>query len=78
MQPGHVEPERTDQFLPFRIGEALGDLLGDGDRAGIGEIAIIEAGAADHVAQKIVIAGGEAASDQLVVKRRQIGAGDMR
>ena len=65
----HVESERADQLLALRVLEALGDLLGDRDRAGIGEIAIIEARAADHVAQEIVIAGGEPMRGEDVVER---------
>src|SRR5665811_705006 len=37
---GHVEPQLADVLLPFRILEALGDLLGDGDRARIGEVTV--------------------------------------
>src|SRR5680860_238524 len=37
----HIKPQRADQLLPLRIFEALGDLLGDGDRAGVGEIAVV-------------------------------------
>ena len=65
----HIEAQRADQLLALGILEALGDLLGDGDRAGIGEIAIVEARAADHVAQEVVIAGGEPACTKLVVER---------
>src|SRR3990170_1069652 len=74
----HIEPERADQLLPRRIFEALGDLLGDGDRAGIGEIAIVEPRAADHVAQKVVIAGGETFGMEDVVERGHVRGGDMR
>src|SRR3990170_485875 len=74
----HIEPERADQLLPRRIFEALGDLLGDGDRAGIGEIAVIEPRAADHVAQQVVIAGGKPVGGENVVERGHLGGRHMR
>ena len=50
---GHVETQRPDQLLARGIVEALGDLFGDRDRPRIGEIAIVEARAADHVAEQV-------------------------
>ena len=74
----HIETQRPDLLLARGILEALGDLLGDRDRARIGEVAIVEARAADHVAEKIVIAGGEPLGFELLIDGEQIGAGDMR
>ena len=69
----HIETQRPDLLLALRVFEALGDLLGDRDRAGIGEIAIVEAGAADHVAQEIVIAGGKPVRGEDVIDRDHVG-----
>src|SRR4249920_143215 len=74
---GHVEAKRPDQLLTCRIFEALGDLLGDRDRAGIGEVAIVEARTADHVAQEMVIAGGKPLGFELVIDGEQISARDV-
>src|SRR5581483_2704788 len=74
----HVEPERADLLLALEVFEALGDFLGDRDRAGIGEVAIVEARAADHVAEKVVIAGGETCRTEFVVEGHDIRGGDMR
>src|SRR4029077_15205374 len=75
---GHVEAKRPDQLLTRRIFEALGDFLGDRDRAGIGKVAIIETWAADHVAEQIVIAGGEPLGLELVIDGEQVSARDVR
>src|SRR3546814_14351403 len=64
--PGMVMPAGVDAardldlqlaqiLLPLEIGEALGDLLRDGDRARVGEAAIIESGAGDDVGDEIEI-----------------------
>src|SRR5689334_11691455 len=74
----HIETERADLLLALRILEALGDLLGDRNRAGIGEIAIVEARAADHVAEQVVIAGGKTCHLEFVVERRNVRERDMR
>src|SRR5680860_314736 len=75
---GHVEPQLADLFLTRRILEALGDLLGDGDRARVGEVAVVEARAADHVAEQLVVAGGKARFGQRVIERRDVGDGHVR
>src|SRR5262245_7874396 len=73
----HIESQRADQLLALGVFEALGDLLGDRDRAGIGEIAIVEPGAADHVAEQIVVAGGKPVGGEDVVNRDDVGGRDM-
>ncbi len=38
----HVDVQRADFVLEFRIGEQRLDFVGDGDRTGVGEVAIVE------------------------------------
>ena len=75
---GNLDLQRADLLLPAGVGEALGDALGDRDRAGVGERAIVEAGAGDDVGDEAGIGGREAVRDELVVERLQIVLRDMR
>ena len=59
MQPEILIFSCADVLLPKRVGEALGDSLGDRDRAGGGERAIVEAGAGDDVGDEAGIGVGE-------------------
>ena len=47
---GDVDPQRTDLVLAIEIGKAARDGLGDGDRAGGCQRAVIKPGAGDDVA----------------------------
>ena len=64
---GDLDLQRADLLLPAGVGEALGDALGDRDRAGVGERAIVEAGAGDDVGDEAGIGGGEAGGGERVV-----------
>ncbi len=75
---GNLDLELADLLLPLLIGEAGGDLLRDGNRAGIGQRAIVEAGAGDDVGDEPGIAGGEPDLGKSVEQRGQVGARDMR
>src|SRR5689334_5013136 len=57
---GDLDAELADLALALGIGEALGDALGNGDRARIGEAAIVEPRAGDDVADKADIRRGKA------------------
>src|SRR5690349_2964668 len=46
---GNLDLQLADVVLALEVLEALGDVLRDGDRARVGEIAIVEARAADDV-----------------------------
>ena len=59
-------------------GEALGDLLRDRDRAGIGEAAIIEPGAGDDVADQVEVGGGQTGLVERLPDRVEVGLADMR
>ncbi len=64
----------------WRSSEAkrLRDVLRHDDRAGVGQRAIVKAGAGDDVADQVRVGGGEADLDQPVIDRLQVGARDMR
>ena len=61
---GDLDLELADLALPRRVGEALGDALGDRNRAGIGERAVIEPRAGDDVGDQTRIGGGEPGGDK--------------
>ena len=56
---GNLDLEFADIVLAVQIGEALGDVLGDGNGAGIGQVAIIQARAGDDVGDQAGIGRGE-------------------
>ena len=60
MQPRDLDLQLADVLLPRRVGEALGDLLRDRDRAGIGEAAVIEPRAGDDVGDQVEVGLAEA------------------
>ena len=61
-----------------RVGEARRDLLRDGDRAGVGEAAVIETGAGDDVADQIEVGLGEPGVGQRLPDRVEVGLADVR
>ena len=73
-----LELQFAEVALPFRVSEAFGDLLRDRDRAGIGEAAIIEAGASDDVADQIKVGRREARRVERLPKIVEIGPMHMR
>ena len=73
-----LELELAQIALTAGIGEPLRNLLRHRDRAGIGEAAVIEPGAGDHVADQVQIRGGEACGIELLPDRVEIGLADMR
>ena len=54
---GNLQLQLADVALPLQRGEALGDVLRDDDRAGIGQRAIVEAGAGDDVGDQVRVGG---------------------
>ena len=68
---GDLDLELADLALALGIGKAAAEPLGDRDRAGIGEAAIVQAGAGDDVADQADIGGGEADRGQTLPQRRQ-------
>ena len=56
---GNLDRQRADFLLPLGRAEALGDALGDVDRAGVGQRAIVETRAGDDVGDEAGIGGGQ-------------------
>jgi hypothetical protein len=54
---GDLDAQLADLLLALEIRQALGDALGDGNGAGVGERAIVEAGAGDDVAREADVGG---------------------
>ena len=75
---GDLDLQLADLLLALVDGEALRDALRDRDRAGVGERAVVEAGAGDDVGDEAGIGGGEADLGQRVVDRLQVVERDMR
>ena len=71
---GDLDLELADLGLPDVVGEALGDPLGDRDRAGVGQRAIVEAGAGDDVGDQPGIRRREAGPLERLIHRRQVVA----
>ena len=78
MQPEILIFSSPISFCRAVVGEALGDALGDRDRAGIGERAIVEARAGDDVGDQAGIGRGEVGRGERLVDRRQVVERDMR
>ena len=78
MQPEILILRSPISLLPRLIGEALGDALGDRDRAGIGERAIVEPRAGDDVGDQAGIGGRQICLGERGVERRQVVERDMR
>src|SRR6202789_584192 len=75
---GDLDLELADLVLAVEIGEALGDLLRDRDRARIGEVAIIEPRAGDDVGDEPGIGRAKAERFQPREDRGQILLAHMR
>src|SRR5215813_7340486 len=69
---GDLDAELADLALALRIGEAGGDALGDGDRACIGEAAIVQPRASDDVAHEADIGRRETERREAVPERRKV------
>ncbi len=69
---GDLDLELADLVLAVEIGKASGDLLRDRNRARIGKIAIIEAGAGDDVGDEAGVGRGKAKLLQPREDRRQV------
>ena len=75
---GNLDLEFADIMLAFQIGETLGDGLRDRDRAGIGEIAIIQARAGNDVGDQPGIGRGQIQRLKAGEDRGQVLLPDMR
>ena len=73
-----LELEFAKVALALRRGERLGDLLRDRDRAGVGEAAIVQAGAGDDVGDEIEIGLGQTRLGELLPEGVEIGLSDVR
>src|SRR6185295_14369908 len=69
---GHFDFELADILLPLEIGEALADPLRNRDRPRIGEIAIVEARAADDVGDEAEIGRRQAVQLEDLPHREKI------
>ena len=58
---GNLDADRADLLLQARLGEALGDFLGDRNGSGGRQRAIVEARTGDDIRDQLGIGGGEAA-----------------
>ena len=74
---GNLDLERADVARAGAVAEALGEALGDRDRARGRQRAIIEARAGDDVADEARVGRGEADRGEPVVDRGQIVERDM-
>src|SRR5215469_13858464 len=72
-----LDGELADLALALRIGEALAQALGDGNRARIGEAAIVQARAGDDVADEADIRRGQAQGLEPIPERWEIGPPDV-
>ncbi len=78
MQPEILIFSSPISFWRAGLGKLLGNLLRDRDRAGIGQGAEIEARAADHVRDHVVVALGKLGSHQRIIDGAKIGQRHMR
>ena len=78
MQPGDLDLQRPDVALPVEIGEGLGDLLGDRDRARRRERAVVHARAGDDVGDEPDVRRREPRRLEPRVDRRQVPARHVR
>src|SRR5579872_4746363 len=67
-----LDLELADVVLAIEVGEALGDILRNRDRARIGEIAIVETRAGDDVGDKAGVRRRQAMLAELGEDRRQV------
>src|SRR6218665_1447578 len=74
----NLELQFAQRLLPVLRREAFGNLLCQRDRAGIGQAAIIEAGAGDDIADQIEIGCSQARRIELLPQRMEIGLAHMR
>jgi hypothetical protein len=75
---GDLDLQIADLGLPLGIAEAVGNLLRHGDRAGIGQRAIVEPRAGDDIGDQAGIGCRQAISQQRPVERLEIGQRHMR
>jgi len=75
---GDVDVQRSKLPRLIEIAEAPRDLLGHRDRAGIGQAAIVEAGAGDDVGDEIDVRSGDADPVERAPQRGKIALGDVR
>ena len=68
---GDLDLQLADIEQAGQVGEVLADLLRDRDRAGIGERAIVEAGAGDDVADQAEVRRRELERRQLAARARR-------
>ena len=73
----NLQPQLADVQLPVEIGEALPDTLRYRDRTGVGEAAVIEPRAADHVADEAQVRGHETDFVERPPKPVEVGLLDM-
>jgi hypothetical protein len=73
-----LELELADIALTVGVGEAQRNRLRHRDRAGIGEAAIVEAGAGDDVGDQVEVGVGQIPPRSSLPQRVQVGPCDMR
>src|SRR3569832_1209340 len=73
-----LDLQLTDLLLPHDIGELLGDVLRNRDRARIGEVAVVQPRARDDVGDQPRIRRGEVQRLQPGKDRRQVALAHMR
>ena len=66
---GYLQLQFAQFPLPAQIGETLADFLSEGDRARVGEAAIVEAGAGDAVGYQVEIGGCQTSLIELLPER---------
>ena len=75
---GDVDVQPSEIAGQIEIAKAACDLLGDRDRAGIRQAAIVEAWAGDDIGDEIDVWGGDPDLVERAPQRRKIALGDVR